>query len=378
MEDKEQDLDPKLTRRGFLKVAFVAMLVSAASLVGLDYLLKDHPFYSKLKRSVSSGNIWQDILEVIDSQTPKEESLKLGEKDNYNDDWLKKFFPERHFFKISGEEHRNIAFLEITGNGNIVVAKAIGEDISKMALDKPFMFLPTPQGNPDSRYTMYAVFNRDGRVINASPTPRSNERGGIIVQDGKTQVGLPEISEYKNFDSTKTNSALVEYFCVLDSKNLLRGIAELEKIPSLSGIKNFRNVEAFSSAIVTFSSPDGNFKTFVMTSYRELDPATNSFIPETLGDFTIPQLASLAKEFLGKNQAFNRFLIAFPDPGPGQYLVTSENTSLVSIPNKFVTKTVPVDTSSVLHRTLGGNGSVSSVYRPQVIDKPAYVVVKPN
>lgn len=381
-----------MSRRGFLKFAGRAFAGGAGAYVGAKLYGDHQPTFDKVGQSVRDGKILEEVQQVLESQVAKDEKATITEKCDYDDGWLEGLFDSKYFYKTDQSERGRIAFLEVTNKGKILETQDVGSDLSTaFGNEQPrFMTLPYPQHNEHNRYLMHAEFNFKGEKQVVSDNPRSPVRGGIVFENGIIRAGYP--GDFKDDNSTITpfervnvdhpNTAQIEYFFVMDSTDIEGGLSSLADVPSAAG-KNFRNTQEFSSAIVTFySSKNNEPRTFAMSSFRDIDTQNGAFEPQFVEDFTIPQLVSLAEDFRSKEMtSSDRFIIAFADPGPNQYLAESTSTDYSELYNEnldpFIARDIPKETLSnePLHRVFGGNSSSSSVYRPVKALKPAYLVV---
>jgi|GEM_PF-2186542 len=377
-----------VSRREFLKHA--ATLVGGI-LAGGKIYGDNQQIINKVIKKVNGGELLGEIIEVIDSRLIKKDTLLLAEEVPYDKNWLDGLFEEQRYFKIEGETYGRVAYLEITNTCKILHTEVVRGDIASSFGEQRgvFMTLPNPQHDVDNKYLMHATFNFEGVHLNASRNTKSPVRGGIVFCDGKLRVGIPGdfsssesiIEPYNRYDESRPNSAQLEYFFVFDSHHYEEGMYSLSAITSPVG-KDFRNAQEFSSALVTFYSEDGlSFRTFVMSSYRGLDRGQGTFDPPFVNDFTIPQLISLAGDYMnGQLSGYNRYIVAFADPGPNQYLAHSTPYTYDELINEglvpFLSGTVPREelSTGIYHRTFGGNGSSSSVVIPVRATKPAYIV----
>jgi len=228
---------PEISRRKFLQ--YLAAGTGAA--IGAGIYGKFNRIINLAGRNIVDGTIFQDIQEVLDSLLPKPERLELAEEISYNSEWLAEIFISMHFFQIKDKPSQRMAFLEITNTCRILQTRSIGSDLENAFGDisHNFMTLPYPQHETDNRYLMYASFNFDGERPDVSHADQSQVRGGLVFQDGQVRVGFPGdfsdysfVTPYENYNPQTPNSAQIEYFFTMDSRDIHAGLTAIEEIPS--------------------------------------------------------------------------------------------------------------------------------------------------
>lgn len=334
------------SRRDFLKAMLggVLSLAGAATVDKVRQVIDKHPeLLEKTYRSVTTGKIWEDIDEVIESRlrlNNAEASITSFEaSEKYPvEEWMLRVAEAVQVLELQkAKQHFPMLLFEITNSVSALpVQKKEGvpssggfprvfHDLGATVDSLKVMTLPAPQYQMQPQteqkvpefiqYLMYAWAPDQPTAA----TECTGKRGGLVLtSDGQAVIASPETfyEYYQQVGQTTGPRALMEYAFILDSGDMSGSFTALEEA-SQSVLKDMSYTSEFTNAILTVYKADASFQTFLLASYEPnlKNSFSDSSAVSSVCTLSPVQLSAVAQQ-VTENLEGVRFTLALTDPSP--------------------------------------------------------------
>ncbi len=338
----------KLTRRTFLTAttATAAAAVDQFFLHGLgryylEQLATNHEFRHKLEEAAKSGELFSEDLprlvqEVVGS---KNYAVELGEKVNLTEPWMEQALRSYEVRKILKNKQASDQLLLIADLGKVDIIQAVEKqpgsvpgahvtDLELTAQRHPnIAILPRTQMSADifdstdgREYSQlqpltWTTFQKpDGSIYEQLDKDGSrNPRGGayVLIDDELRVIDSSDINKYQIGQTNCRAIQVCAYTVRSQQKEAdLKAISEAETLSGLSP-----NSESYCSFVATFTTPDGQTQTRLISIYSHFDTNTGSV---TGGEWPLLEQLSPANaaeicDQIMTEQGFSQYIIAIPD-----------------------------------------------------------------